>query len=509
MSQGKHSTAPSHRGPQSAIDATIMEADANESGLRRSIGTVSLIAMGVAAVVGAGIFVVTGEAAATRAGPAVVIAFSIAGVVAGFSALSYAELAGMIPLAGSTYSYAYAALGIFVAWVIGWDLLVEYLFGAANVASGWSAYFANLLEQVGIPLPQELLAAPVGGTADAPAGWINLPAMLLVLLITFLLVSGAKESARATTFLVLIKVGTLLLFIAVGATAISGDNYEPFVPENQGQFGEFGWSGVLSASGLVFYGFISFDVVCTAAQEAKNPRRTVPIGILGSLGIATALYVMVGAVLVGLVSYTLLNEGNALSLALDAVNLGWVGDIVDVGAVIGLGASVLALLYGQTRILMRMSQDRMLPGVFGRVSGKTGTPVKSILLCGVAAAVMAGVLPSSILVELVSIGTLLAFIIVAIAVIVLRRTRPDLKRNFKVPGGYTIPILAIISSLLIMATLPLSTWLRLFAWLAIGMIIFFCYSRSRAGALMDERVAEQALAQSDEVQAEEAREEEG
>lgn len=509
MSQSKPSASQSHRTPQSAIDATIMAADADESGLRRSIGTFSLIAMGVAAVVGAGIFVVTGEAAATRAGPAVVIAFLIAGVVAGFSALSYAELAGMIPLAGSTYSYAYAALGIFVAWVIGWDLLVEYLFGAANVASGWSAYFANLMEEVGLPLPQELLAAPVAGSGDQNTGWINLPAVLLVLLVTSLLVSGAKESARVTTFLVLIKVGTLLLFIVVGATAISGDNYEPFIPENDGTFGDFGWTGVLSAAGLVFYGFISFDVVCTAAQEAKNPRRTVPIGILGSLGIATGLYVMVGAVLVGLISYTMLNEANALSAALDAVNLGWVGDVVDVGAVIGLGASVLALLYGQTRILMRMSQDRMLPAVFGRVSGKTGTPVRSILLCGVAAAVMSGLLPSSVLVELVSIGTLLAFIIVAVAVMVLRRTRPDLPRNFKVPGGYTIPILAIISSLLIMATLPLSTWLRLFAWLAIGMVVFFSYSRTRAGALMDERVAEQALAQTDGVKAAEVREEEG
>ncbi len=491
-----------------AIDAAVVDADAGTSGLKRTIGTVPLVAMGVAAVVGAGIFVVTGEAAATKAGPAVVIAFIIAGIVAGFSALSYSELAGMIPLAGSTYSYAYAALGAFVAWVIGWDLLVEYLFGAANVANGWSSYFANLAAGAGVDLPPEILNPPVSGSDTDVVGWINLPAVILVLLITLLLISGAKESARATTFFVIVKIGTLLLFVLVGVFAVTGSNYEPFVPPNEGNFQAFGWSGVLAAAGIVFYGYISFDVVCTAAQEAKNPRRSVPIGVLGSLGIATVLYVAVGAVLVGLVSYTLLNTPNALSAALDAVNLGWVGDIVDIGAVIGLGASVLALLYGQTRILMRMSQDAMLPSALGRVASGRGTPTISILICGIAAAIMSGLLPSSILVELVSIGTLLAFIIVSVAVIVLRKTRPDLPRNFKVPGGYTFPILSIVTSLIIMMTLPFATWLRLLAWLAIGLVIYFTYSKARAGALLDERAAEQPEALVEEFAEERERERE-
>jgi len=476
----------------SAVEAAIAEAESGAGGLKRSLGSFSLIAMGVAAVVGAGIFVVTGEAAATRAGPAVIVSFIIAGIVAGFSAMSYAELAGMIPLSGSTYSYAYAAMGTFVAWVIGWDLLLEYLFGGANIANGWSAYFANLMTEIGLPLPSELLNGPIAGADSEPTGWVNLPAVLLTVLVMVLLIAGTRESARATNFFVAVKVGTLLLFVAVGAFAVTGDNYTPFVPENQGEFSEFGWTGVLSAAGIVFYGYLGFDVICTAAQEAKNPRRAVPVGVLGSLGVATGLYVAVGAVLVGLVSYTLLNTPSALSTALDQVGLQWVGDVVDVGAVIGLGASVLVLIFAQTRILMRMSQDGMLPARFGRVSGARGTPVLGIVVCGTLAVLAAGLLPSSILVELVSIGTLLAFIIVAAAVIVLRRTQPDLPRNFKVPGGYTIPIISIVTSLGIMMTLPLSTWLRLVAWLLLGMIIYFTYSRARAGAVMDRRIAEQA-----------------
>lgn len=473
-----------------AIDATVAQADSATTGLSRAIGPVALVAIGVAAVVGAGIFVVTGEAAATRAGPAVVVSFIIAGIVASLSAMCYAELAGMLPLAGSTYSYAYAALGTFVAWVIGWDLLVEYLFGAANVANGWSAYFSNMTAEMGWALPPELLGGPVPGTDAEPMGWINLPAVILVVLLTGVLISGSRESARATTFFVAVKIATLALFVGVGVFAVNSDNYHPFVPPNQGSFDEFGWTGVLAAAGLVFYGYIAFDAVCTAAQEARNPRRDVPIGVLGSLGVATVLYVLVGLVLVGLVSYTTLNTPNALSTALDAVDLAWVGDVVDVGAVVGLGASVLALLYGQTRILMRMSQDAMLPDALGRVSSRTHTPTASILLCGGAAAVMAGILPSSILVELVSIGTLLAFTIVSAAVIVLRRTRPDIPRRFRVPGGYVIPVLAAVSSLVIMATLPPATWLRLLVWLLVGLVVYFTYSRSRAKALLRERAAE-------------------
>lgn len=470
-----------------AIDALIEDADADSDGLKREVGPISLTSIGVAAVVGAGIFVVTGQAAAKHAGPAVIIAFIIAGAVAMLSALCYSELAGMIPVSGSTYSYAYASMGTFIAWIIGWDLLVEYLFGAANVANGWSGYFTNLLGNMGVELPRELITPLVGADGEA-GGFLNVPAMVLIGLLTIILYLGTKESAGATTIFVCVKLVTLLIFVVMGLTAINTDNYSPFIPPNEGSFGAFGWTGILAAAGAVFYSFISFDAVCTAAQEAKNPRRTVPIGVLGSLGIATILYVIVGAVLVGLVTYSALNVSDPLTAALNAAGLSWVATIVDIGATIGLAASVLALLYAQTRIMMRMSEDGMLPGVLGRVNKRTRTPAGAIILCGVVGMLMTGMLPSSILTELISIGTLLAFIIVAAAVMVLRRTRPDLPRNFKVPGGPIIPIASIVAALVIMLSLPFATWLRLLAWLVVGVIVYFVYSRSRAQRVMQERV---------------------
>lgn len=470
------------------IDVVIEDADADSDGLKRTMGPLNLTSIGVAAVIGAGIFVVTGRAAAENAGPAVIISFVIAGIVASLSALCYAELASMIPLAGSTYSYAYAAMGTLIAWIIGWDLLVEYLFGAANVASGWSGYFTSLLKGLGLDLPTSLTTSTVADGSKA-GGILNVPAMVLIGLITVVLYIGAKLSAEATTVFVAIKLATLAVFVGVGITALNWDNYTPFVPPNEGSFDAFGWTGVIAAAGTVFYSFISFDAVCTAAQEAKHPRRTVPIGVLGSLGIATVLYVLVGFVLVGLVSYTMLDVADPLGVALDGAGLHWVAKLVDVGATIGLAASVMALLYAQTRIMMRMAEDGMLPGLFGRVSPKTKTPVGAILVCGIVGAIMAGVLPSSILTELISIGTLLAFAIVSSAVLVLRKTRPDLDRPFRVPGGPAIPILAVVTSLGIMLSLPVETWIRLVIWLAIGMVIYFTYSRSRAKALISQRLA--------------------
>lgn len=470
------------------LDVIIAEADANTDGLSRTIGPINLTSIGVAAVVGAGIFVVTGHAAATKAGPAVIISFIIAGIAAALSAICYAELAAMIPLSGSTYSYAYAGLGTFVAWIIGWDLIVEYLFGAANVANGWSGYFVNLLSNIGINIPEAWTAAPVGG--EVPGAIMNLPAMVLVGLLTWLLLTGSRQSSTATTIFVGIKLITLAVFVVAGLTAINFSNFVPFVPANTGTFGEFGWSGVLVAAGTVFYSFISFDAVCTAAQEAKNPRRTVPIGVLGSLIIATILYVVIGFVLIGLVSYQLLDVSDPLSVAVEAAGMKWVSTVIDIGATIGLGASVLALLFAQTRILMRMSEDAMLPPLFRYVSPKHHTPTWTTISCGVAAIVMAGMLPLSILTELISIGTLLAFVIVSAAVIVLRKTRPDLPRPFKVPGGPTVPILAIVVSLAIMLTLPWETWLRLAVWLVLGLVVYFAYSRKRSKALVENRIAE-------------------
>ncbi len=483
-------------GARGTIDIAVAEADSGKDGLERTMGPVNLTAIGVAAVVGAGIFVVTGHAAAVDAGPAVIVSFVIAGVVATLAAVCYSELASMIPLSGSTYSYAYSAMGTFVAWVIGWDLLVEYLFGAANVANGWSGYFTNLLAEVGVEVPNALRYAPVSD-GGAPTGIMNLPAMCLVAFVTFILYMGSKESARATTLFVGVKLVTLAVFVGFGVFSLTWGNYTPFIPPPSG--GHFGWGGIFVAAGTVFYSYISFDAVCTAAQEAKNPRRTVPIGVMGSLGIATVLYVIVGFVLVGLVSYTALNVSDPLSSALEAAGLGWVGTIVDIGAVIGLAASVTALLFSQTRILMRMSEDGMLPKRFSVVSKTRKVPEFTILLCGLACIVMTGLLPLAILTELISIGTLLAFMIVAAAVIVLRKTRPDLKRPFKVPGGPTIPIISILASLVIMLSLPWETWLRLFIWLAIGLVIYFLYSKSRADAVIVEREKRQREARSPEA----------
>lgn len=471
---------------RTTIDMAIADAEAGRDGLNRTLGPINLMALGVAAVVGAGVFVVTGNAAATKAGPAVIISFIIAGIVAALSAMCYSELAAMIPLSGSTYSYAYAALGTLVAWIIGWDLLVEYLFGAANVANGWSGYFVNLLKQMGLELGPQWTKAPIANAGSSETGIMNLPAMLLIAFVTALLFIGTKLSGKATTIFVAIKLATLALFVGVGVFFVQGDNYTPFIPEPVN--GNFGWGGILAAAGIVFYSYISFDAVCTTAQETKNPRKAVPIGVLGSLGIATAIYVLVGFVLVGLVSYTLLNVSDPLSTALDGAGLSWLAEVVDVGAVIGLAASVLALLYAQTRILLRMAEDGMLPPMFSRIN-KNHTPGATTLVCGIAAAIMAGILPLSILTELISIGTLLAFIIVAAAIIVLRKTRPDLPRPFKLPWGYTIPVLAIVSSLVIMFSLPWETWLRLGVWLVIGMIIYFVYSRKRALAVIAEREA--------------------
>lgn len=466
------------------LDLIVQDAEENKYGLKRTIGGFSLTALGVAAVVGAGIFVVTGHAAAEHAGPAVFISFIIAAIVATFAALCYAELAAMIPLSGSTYSYAYASMGTLIAWIIGWDLLVEYLFGAANVANGWSGYFTDVLHQAGVNIPESLTVAPVG--SDNP-GIINLPAVVLVIVLTGLLLLGVSETAKTTTLFVAIKLITLAIFVGFGIFAVTRENYVPLIPDNEGSFGAFGWTGIIAAAGTVFYAYISFDAVCTAAQEVKDPSKNLPRGILGSLGIATGIYVLVGLVLVGLVPYTVLNTSNPLSTALEGADLTRIGMIVDVGAVIGLAASVLALLYGQTRIMMRMSEDRMFPEAVGKASKKRGTPTMAILICGTFAAILAGVLPLSILTEMISIGTLLAFIIVSIAVIVLRKTRPDIERPFKVPFGPVIPVLAIITSLIVMFTLPGATWLRLGIWLLIGLGVYYAYSRKHSKAKLDER----------------------
>jgi APA family basic amino acid/polyamine antiporter len=430
-------------------------------------------------VVGAGIFVTTGQAAAEFAGPAVAISFVLAGLAAGATALSYAELASMIPAAGSTYSYAYAVFGAFLGWFIGWDLLLEYLFAASTVAVGWSGYAVNGLESFGISLPEAITKPPFG----EDSGVINLPAMLIVGLATGLLAIGIRQSTKANNAMVVLKVAILLLFIAVGAFYVTGANWDPFVPANSGEFGEFGVSGILRGAGVVFFAYVGFDAVSTAAAESRDPKRTVPIGLLATVLISTALYVAIGLVMTGMETYTELNVANPLSEAIDSVGgLGWLGAAVDIAAVVGLASTVLVTFYGQTRIFMRMSSDKMLPDAFGRVSESTKTPLFATAISGIVGAMAAGLIPIDALGELVSIGTLLAFMIVCVGVLVLRVQRPELERPFRAPGVWFTAPLGALSALALMTTLPVETWFRLAGWLAIGLVIFFAYSRPRIRA---------------------------
>ncbi|HWC08673.1 MAG TPA: amino acid permease [Solirubrobacterales bacterium] len=462
------------------LDAILTTAEHDRKRLNsNALGPFSLTLLGIASVVGAGIFAVTGIAAAEHAGPAVVISFVLAGIVAGLTALCYAELASMIPAAGSTYSYALAAFGSFIGWFIGWDLLLEYLFAASTVAVSWSSYFVDLLGSVGIHFPHDLANPPFG---DDP-GIVNLPALGVMLLTSAALWVGTRESAIANNTMVLLKLSILALLVAVGAFYVISSNYEPFVPASGGGFGDFGWSGILRGAGVVFFAYIGFDAVATAAAEARNPKRTVPIGLLGTVIIATAIYVAVGAVLVGMVNYRELGVGDPISVALEAGgrDLDWLLKLTDVAAVVGLASTVLVTLYGQTRSFMRMSEDGMLPPAFGRVSAQTKTPVFAIVLSAIVGGVVAGLVPLSILGELISIGTLLAFIIVSFGVLRLRRTHPELDRPFRVPALPLVAGTAIVASIAMMATLPGDTWIRLAVWTAAGLTIYFFYARQHSG----------------------------
>jgi len=461
------------------LDAILATAEHDRTRLNSSaLGAFSLTLLGVASVVGAGIFVVTGDAAAHYAGPAVLISFILAGVVAGLTALCYAELASMIPAAGSTYSYAFAAFGSFVGWFIGWDLLLEYLFAASTVAVGWSGYFVSLFDSFGVHLPHALVTAPFG---DDP-GIVNLPALGIMLLTSGALWLGTRESAVANNSMVLLKLAILALVVAVGIFYVSSSNLQPFLPAAGGGFGDFGWSGVFRGAGIVFFAYIGFDAVSTAAAEARNPRRTVPIGLLGTVIIATVIYIAVGFVLTGMVNYRQLGVADPISVALQAGgrDLDWLLKLTDVAAVVGLASTVLVTLYGQTRIFMRMSEDGMLPPAFGKVNGRTKTPQFSIILCGLVGGIVAGLVPLSVLGELISIGTLLAFIIVSAGVLTLRRRYPDLPRPFRVPALPLVAGTAIVSSLALMATLPGDTWIRLAVWAALGFCVYFLYAREHS-----------------------------
>lgn len=483
----------------------LMDESKETSGLKRSLTALNLTTLGIGAIIGAGIFVLTGQAAAQYAGPAIVISFIISGLACGFAGLCYAEFASMIPIAGSAYTYSYATLGEFLAWIIGWDLILEYLFAASTVSVGWSGYVVSFLKDLNINIPAQFTGATGHVLVNVPdMGWkpltdafaqtlaatginvdslahvtciLNLPAMFIVALLSTLLVIGIRESANFNNVMVITKVSVIILFIAIGFMFVKSANWHPFIPTNQGEFGKFGLSGILRGAGVIFFAYIGFDAVSTAAQEAKNPQRDMPVGILGSLGISTVLYILVAIVLTGIVSYTTLNVPDPVAVGVDAMGKGmfWLRPIVKIAAIAGLSSVILVMLLGQPRIFFTMAKDGLLPPVFSKVHPKFKTPYISTIVTGSVAMIIAGILPISILGELVSIGTLLAFIIVCISVLVLRKARPEIHRPFKTPWVPFVPIAGAAICFLQMAALPLDTWLRLVIWMAIGFLIYFFY----------------------------------
>ncbi|OIP84345.1 MAG: amino acid permease [Porphyromonadaceae bacterium CG2_30_38_12] len=465
------------------IRKTLAELDfeaENHNSLKRHLTAMNLVLLGIGCVIGAGIFVLTGTAAAIHAGPAVAISFAISALGCMFAGLCYAEFASMIPISGSAYTYGYATMGEFLAWIIGWDLILEYLFGAATVAVGWSGYVVSLLQYLNINLPASLSQSPFIFDQN---GWhasgaiINFPAMFIIGLMTTLLVIGIKESAKFNNLIVLIKVAVILLFIGFGISHIDTSNWIPFIPENTGTFGHFGWSGILAGAGVVFFAYIGFDAVSTASQEAINPKRDMPVGILVSLAICTLLYIAVSLTLTGIVNYKELNVAAPIALAIDKFgsNMMWLSPIVKIGAIAGLSSVVLVLLMGQSRILFIMSHDGLLWKSFSKVHKKYKTPHIATLLTGLLAAFFAGFFPIGLLGELVSIGTLLAFVIVSIGIIILRKSEPNAARSFRTPWVPLVPILGAVICFVQMASLPLDTWMRLIIWMIIGFVIYFGY----------------------------------
>ncbi|HMJ84388.1 MAG TPA: amino acid permease [Vicinamibacterales bacterium] len=449
-----------------------LQAEAERGLLRRSLGPWNLTALGIGCIIGTGIFVLTGTAASQNAGPALVLSMIISAVGCAFAGLCYAEFAAMVPVAGSAYTYAYATVGELFAWIIGWDLILEYALSVSTVAVGWSGYFVSFARDLGITIPAALAAPPGAGP-----GVFNLPAAVIVLLVSALLVIGIKQSADTNTLLVGIKAVVLVVFVAAGAAYINRDNLTPFIPPNTGAFGHFGWSGVLRGAGVMFFAYIGFNAVSTAAQEAKNPSRDMPIGILSSLAICTVIYIAVAIVLLGIVPYQQLNVADPLAVGIDATGLRWLSPVIKIAALFGLFSTMLVNLLAQTRIFYSMSRDGLLPKVFATVHPKFRTPHVSTIMTGAIIALVAGLTRIEVLGQLVSIGTLLAFVLVCIGIIILRKTLPDAPRPFRTPGVPYVPVIGALICLAQMIGLPVATWERLLIWLAIGLALYFSYSR--------------------------------
>lgn len=449
----------------------LLQDTREKSKLKRDLSAWDLTLLGIGAIIGTGIFVLTGAGALT-AGPALVVSFIIAAMACAFAALAYAEFASIVPVSGSVYTYSYATLGELIAWIIGWDLVLEYLFAVSSVSVGWSGYFQSLLSGIGVILPTALTAAP--GAKGGVTTFFNLPAFLIVFLITFLLARGITESKRVNNIMVIIKVLVVFLFIGVGVFYVRPVNWQPFIP--------FGYGGILDAAALVFFAYIGFDAVAAAAEETRDPKRDLPKGILFSLGICTVLYVVVTFIMTGIVPYMQFeaNLDHPVSLALQIAGQDWVAGITDLGAILGMTTVMLVMLYGQTRIWFAMSRDGLLPKRFSNVHPKYRTPFGTTWTLGLIAGVVGGLIPLDRLAELVNIGTLFAFSLVSAGVLILRKTRPDLPRIFRCPGVPAVPLLAIVFCVFLMTRLQVITWIAFLVWISIGLVVYFAYSRKHS-----------------------------
>jgi APA family basic amino acid/polyamine antiporter len=465
-----------------SLNQILNDADSSEKGLKKTLTAASLIALGVGAIIGAGLFSLTGIAAATNAGPAVTISFIIAAVGCAFAGLCYAEFASMLPVAGSAYTYSYATMGEFVAWIIGWDLVLEYAVGAATVAISWSRYLIKLLEKFHVAnIPYEWMMSPfetIVVNGESISGIINLPAVFITVLMSLLLIRGTQESAKFNGIIVVLKITVVIAFIVLGWSYINPANYTDYIPANTGKFENFGWTGMVTGAAVVFFAFIGFDAVSTAAQEAKNPQRDMPIGILGSLAICTLLYVLFAHVLTGLENYkNFIGEAAPVAKAIANTPYIFLQELIIIAILAGYSSVIMVLLLGQSRVFYSMSRDGLLPKIFSDLHPKFQTPYKSNLLFAVLVSLFAAFVPVSIVGEMTSIGTLFAFVLVCVGVLILRKTQPNAPRSFKTPLVPLVPILGILVCLFLMYSLPGDTWIRLIVWMGIGIVIYFGYSK--------------------------------
>jgi basic amino acid/polyamine antiporter, APA family len=470
-----------------SIEQLLFEAgQTGEGTLKRTLSSFNLVSLGIGAIIGAGLFSLTGIAAAENAGPAVTISFALAAFACAFAGLCYAEFASMIPVAGSAYTYSYATMGEFMAWIIGWDLVLEYALGAATVAVSWSRYLLELLHKYNIELPHSLIVSPwetmqLGDGTVIEGGIINLPAIAIVMLLSLVLIRGTKESATMNNILVILKVAVVLVFITLGWSHINPDNYVPYIPENTGKFENFGWTGISTGAAVVFFAFIGFDAVSTAAQEAKNPQKGMPIGILGSLVVCTILYVLFAHVMTGLVNYKeFANDAKPAATAFAVTGYAFLQDALILAILAGYTSVILVMLMGQSRVFYTMAKDGLLPKFFSSVHKKFSTPWKTNLFFMVFVSLFAGFVPVSDLGHMVSIGTLFAFVLVCIGIMVLRKSLPDAIRPFRTPFVPAVPIIGILVCVYLMYSLPAESWYRLAIWMAIGIVIYFAYGKKHS-----------------------------